>query len=44
MTKENIPILSDEFLDEVTKEINEAYGFENDPIEKADREFHAEEE
>ncbi|WHZ59008.1 bacitracin ABC transporter ATP-binding protein [Metabacillus hrfriensis] len=44
MIKENIPIISDEFLDEVTKEINKVYGFENNPIEKADREFHAEEE
>jgi hypothetical protein len=44
MTKDNMPILSDEFLDEVTKEINDVYGFENNPIEKADREFRAEEE
>jgi hypothetical protein len=44
MIKENIPILSDDFLDAVTKEINDVFGFDNDPIEKADREFHAEEE
>ncbi|WP_224773328.1 MULTISPECIES: hypothetical protein [Bacillaceae] len=39
MPKENIPLLSDEFLDEVTKEINEIYGFENDQNEAQDKDL-----
>lgn len=27
MSKENIPILTDEFLDELAKEINQQYGW-----------------
>ncbi|TDL80529.1 hypothetical protein [Peribacillus frigoritolerans] len=43
MNKDNIPLLSDEFLEEVAKEINDIYGFDNDPNEEAEREFLAEE-
>ncbi|MDR0136578.1 bacitracin ABC transporter ATP-binding protein [Metabacillus idriensis] len=43
MNKDNIPLLSDEFLEEVTKEINDIYGFDNNPNEETEKEFLAEE-
>jgi hypothetical protein len=39
MTKENIPLLSNEFLDDVTKEINEIYGFDTDQNEAKDKDL-----
>lgn len=42
MDKETIPLLSDEFLDAVTKEINDLYGF-NNPAEAIDFKIQTEE-